>query len=122
MRVWACIQFPRDFPEEMIHKRLTRPTQLDAGYGHKVPYINCNITSLSQDWMGRNIVQLNYQMSDENKLLREIEIMHGKVLDIQRKDVTQYSIKEVNGSGKQENVHILDETLKYNDISNNYRR
>ena len=117
-RIWACIQFPRDYPEEMIHGRLTRPTQLNAGFGHKIPYINCNITSLTQDMFGRRIIQLNYESSDEKKLLRELDIMHGKVLDIQRHDVNQYSIQETNNneSGKTLNVHVVDEILRRGEL------
>lgn len=122
MRVWACLQFPRDYPEEMIHQRLTRPTQLIRPDGHREPYIHCNITSLSQDIFGRRIVQLNYQMSDEKKLMRELEIMHGKVLDIQRSDVKQNMVTETNGSGKTEINDLVNETLKYNDIYINHRR
>lgn len=113
MIVKCAIRFPVGTPESVIHGRLTRPTQLQRPDGHYEPYIHCNITSISDDWLRRPIAQVSYEMSDEKKLIREIEIMKGEIIDV-RNDLNQRQISETNGSGLKINTELVDEIIKGN--------
>lgn len=98
---------------EHINNELFGASQLSSTYGHFHPKIHGNATWSNQ--MGRQLCQINFESSDEPKLMKLIQRYCGNIVDVDIK-LNQRQIQETNLSNRetQNHIELIDEIIPKN--------